>query len=144
MGGAQAVFDVPEVSIFDEDGAANADEFRRIVAHVGGLGAEGVSIPRMGGRLCECARGADIGEAPVGSVAPNSSVAVDLVGLFGIGGGQWDENESVGACDSLYGHMLAEAQRGSKVIWENSVSILSCSKLGSYGSFPHLAAAFPP
>ena len=144
MGGAQAVFDVPEVSIFDEDGAANADEFRRIVAHVGGLGAEGVSIPRMGGRLCESPRGAEHGEATGGSVAPESSVAVGLVGLFGIGGGQWDENESVGACDSLHGHMLAQSQKGSKVIWENSVSILSCSKLGSYGSSPHLAAAFPP
>ena len=144
MDGAQAVFDVPEASIFDEDGTANANEFRRIVAHVGGPGAEVVSIPRLGGRLCECARGANIGEAPVGSVAPNSSVAVDLVGLFGIGGGQWDENESVGACDSFHGHMLAESQSGSKVIWENSVSILSCSKLVSYGSSPHLAAAFPP
>ena len=114
------------------------------MAHVGGPWSKMVGFPRLGGGLRECTGGADIGKAPVGSVAPNSSVAVDLVGLFGIGGGQWDENESVGACDSLYGHMLAEAQRGSKVIWENSVSILSCSKLGSYGSFPHLAAAFPP
>ena len=59
---------------------------------------------------------ADIGKAPVGSVAPNSPVAVDLVGLFSIGGGQGDENESVSACNSFHGHMLAESQAELKVI----------------------------
>ena len=44
-------------------------------------------LPRLGGGLRECTGGADIGKAPVGSVAPNSPVAVDLVGLFDIGSG---------------------------------------------------------
>ena len=60
--------------------------------------------------MCECAGGADIGEAPVGAVAPDASVAVDLVGFFGICGGQRDEDESVGASDGFHDNMLDESQ----------------------------------
>ena len=91
----------------------------------------------------ECAGGADIGEAPVGAVAPDTSVAVDLVGLFGISGGQRDEDESVGASDSFHNNMLAESQWGAKVIWGIFCDFFPSSKLGRYGSSPHLAAAFP-
>ena len=59
---------------------------------------------------------ADIGEASVGTVAPNSPVAVDLVGLFDIGGGQWDENESVSAGNSFHGNMLPDSHLEAKVI----------------------------
>ena len=84
---AEAVFDVPEISVFDKNGPTNSDELRRIMAHVGGPWSKMVGVPRLGGGLRECTGGADISKAPVGSVAPNSSVAVDLVGLFGISGG---------------------------------------------------------
>ena len=93
--------------------------------------------------MCECAGGADIGKAPVGTVAPDASVAVDLVGLFGICGGQRDEDESVGASDSFHDNMLDESQSGTKVIWRIFSDFFFSSKLGRYGSSPHLAAAFP-
>ena len=93
--------------------------------------------------MCECAGGADIGEAPVGAVAPDASVAVDLVGLFGICGGQRDEDESVGASDSFHDNMLHASQAEPKVIWRIFSNIFFSSKLGRYGSSPHLAAAFP-
>ena len=116
MGGAQAVFDVPEVCLFDEACTADADEFRRVVAHIRGPRAEVVRVPRLRGCLCECTRGADIGKAPIGTVAPDASVAVDLVGLFGISGGQRDEDESVGASDGFHDNMLYESQSVVKVI----------------------------
>ena len=143
MGGAQAVLDVPEVCFFDEDGTADADEFGRVVAHIRGPRSEVVGVPRLGGCLCECARGADVSKAPVRAVAPDTSVAVDLVGLFGISGGQRDEDESVGASDSFHDNMLAESQSGAKVIWRIFSDFFFSSKLGRYGSSPHLAAAFP-
>ena len=49
-------------------------------------------------------------------MAPNASVAVDLVGLFGISGGQRDEDESVGASDGFHDNMLYESQSVVKVI----------------------------
>ena len=143
MGGAQAVLDVPEVCLVDEDGSADSNEFRRVVAHIRCPRPEVVGVPRLRGCLCECTRGADIGKAPIGTVAPDTSVAVDLVGLFGISGGQWDEDESVGASDSFHDNMLYESQSAAKVIWRIFSDFFFSSKLGCYGSSPHLAAAFP-
>ena len=113
------------------------------MAHVGGPWSKVVGVPRLGGRLCERTRGANIGEASIGTVAPNSPVAVDLVGLFGICGGQRDEDESVGASDSFHDNMLHASQAEPKVIWRIFSNIFFSSKLGRYGSSPHLAAAFP-
>ena len=116
MGGAQSVFDVPEVCLIDEDCTADADEFGRVVAHIRGPRPEVVGVPRLGGCLCECTGGADVSKAPIRTVAPNASVAVDLVGLFGISGGQRDEDESVGASDGFHDNMLYESQSVVKVI----------------------------
>ena len=143
MGGAQAVFDVPEVCLVDEDGTADSNEFRRVVAHIRGPRPEVVGVPRLRGCLCECTRGADVSKTPIGAVVPDTSVAVDLVGLFGISGGQRDEDESVGASDSFHNNMLGESQWGAKVIWGIFCDFFLSSKLGRYGSSPYLAAAFP-
>ncbi len=94
----------------DEDGTTDTDEFRRVVAHIRGPRPEVVGVPRLRGCLCECTRGADVSKTPIGAVVPDTSVAVDLVGLFGISGGQRDKDESVSASDSFHDNMLAESQ----------------------------------